>query len=115
MTKYFYVDKSYDSLVKIAGEKDITVVKDSYLSINYKWLIKEPGKFYYNEQEYDVKEGDLVILTYAPTPEDGPQIIILSAMELLNIINKRDEYRKKIESEKCESCCCGCDSCRPCN
>lgn len=113
MTKYVYTDESRGSLIKIAGEKDITVINDSYLAINYKWLIKEPGKLYYNNQEYDVKEGDLVILTYEPTPEDKPQLIILSAMEILNFINKRDEYRKKMESAKVCQGCCECQGCNP--
>lgn len=114
MTKYFYT-KDSGSLIKFNGENDITLIQSSYLNIDSKWIIREPGKLYYNEQEYDVKEGDLVILTYASTPEDKPQMIILPAMELLKTINRRDEYRKKIESEKCESCCNGYDTCSFCN
>lgn len=91
------------------------------LNIDYNWIIEEDGILEYADKRYDVKKGDIVILTYSVTDETkdlprNPQvreiIIIENDSTYGKYINKQHmkelEFRNKESNVLCvdkPNCC----------
>lgn len=77
--------------------------------IDYLWLIEEPGTLTYNGEEYEFKEGGILIKLYSIKNEPA-EIVFLPDTNLVNkmiaIKKARDEHDK---------CCCDCECVKACN
>ena len=105
MKTYIYTGDS--SLVSMEGN-DVSTIKlnsNNYLDIDWTWVIEEAGTLHYDNETYEVKEGDIVIALYARYKEDNKNrsIAIVNCPTLYENYLKNKEYRK---IRDCESVCC---------
>ena len=112
MKNYYYTNDSSLVCLDTENSKNISILKNSYLNVDWKWVIREDGVFYYNEKEYEVKRGDIIFLLYpADYKEESKgkrEIVILNSLDILDNI-ERSEAFKENEAKSCNNCPC-CES-----
>lgn len=112
MKNYYYTNNSSLVCLDTENPKNISILKNSYLNVDWKWVIREDGVFHYNEKEYEVKRGDIIFLLYpADYKEESKgkrEIVILNSLDILDNI-ERSEAFKENEAKACNNCPC-CES-----
>lgn len=88
MNKYI-INKS--SLLKLDTETlDINPLNSSY-NIDYMWFIEESGTLKYDNKEYEVKAGDIVMMMYR-IGDEKDEVIILNNKELIENYKRRMKH-----------------------
>lgn len=112
MKTYIYTGNS--SLVSMEGT-DVSTIKtisNHYLDIDWAWIIEEAGTFHCENETYEVKEGDVVLVLYARYKEDNKNtsIAIVNCPGLYENYLKNKEYRETKKNScnpcDCEKVCC---------
>lgn len=88
---------------------------DKYDIINYYYILPEAGELYYEGQKYEVTEPSILFDTLTIEKDKAPEIIIIPCASAINKLvelkEKRDNYRKSRDCGSCEKVCCDCCSC----
>jgi hypothetical protein len=106
-----YIISKRNALVELDTDKlDVDYIDRSY-DIDCMWFIEEDGIIVREGEEYEVKKGAVVLLTYRIGGEEKGDIIIINNDDLSNYYKRKKEYlekeRNRISKEKI------CDSCEP--
>lgn len=103
--------------------KNFKCIDNTHLNIDWVWTVEEDGVFHFNDCEYPVKGGNIILLLYKrynDVKSEGKinrDMVILDSPVLyeLYLKNKAAEEKEKLaESRCCKSCgtCAGaCESC----
>ena len=113
MKNYYYTNNSSLVCLDTENPKNISILKNSYLNVDWKWVIREDGVFHYNEKEYEVKRGDIIFLLYPSNDRERikgkREIVILNSLDILDNIEKMEAFEKENEAKACDNCP-GCES-----
>lgn len=107
----------YNNLLssKDGSLKNIQDYFDKYDIINYYYILPEAGELYYEGQKYEVTEPSILFKTFTIEKDKAPEIIIVPCASVINKLvelkEKRDNYRKSRDCDNCEKVCCDCCSC----
>lgn len=106
-----YIISKRNTLVKLDTDKlDVDHIDHSY-DIDRVWFIEEDGIIVREDEEYEVKKGDVVLLMYRIGSGGKGEIIIIINNDLSNYYERKKEYlekeRNRISKEKM------CDGCEP--
>ena len=81
-----------------------------YDIINYYYILPEAGELYYEGQKYEVTEPSILFNTFTIEKDKAPEIIIVPCASAINKLvelkEKRDNYRKSRDCGNCEKVCC---------
>lgn len=111
MKKYIYTKSSSLLVVNNDNFTDIDTVENSYLNVDWSWLIREDGVFIFKGEEYEVKRGDIVYILFSADRKGDREVVIVNSPEILKNVEEREAYiaEKRIkENEPC-SCCGTCE------
>lgn len=108
MKTYIYTGNS--SLISMEGNdvSTVEIINNHYLDIDWAWIVEEAGILRYDNETYEVKEGDTIITLYARYEEDNKKrsIAIISCPALYENYLKNKEYRETKKNKCCNSCDC---------
>lgn len=93
---------------------DVDYLETLY-DIDRMYFIEEDGIFVRENEEYEVKKGNIVLLMYRIGGEEKGEIIIINNNDLSNYYERKKEVlekeRNRVSKEKvctgCEPCCNG--------
>lgn len=120
MKTYFYTGSSSLITVKDNNIKSFDSISNSYLNIDWSWIIEEDGIFVANEKEYEVKAGDVILVLYAGYKEQKESIInrrrvrdfvIVRNEDLYNNFKLNKEAEQRQKNENCTKSCCSPEPC----
>lgn len=87
---------------------------DKYDIIDYYYILPEAGELYYEGQKYEITEPSILFKMFTTEKGKAPEIIITPCASVINKLvelkEKRDNYRKSRECENYEKVCCDCCS-----
>ena len=104
----------YNNLLssKDGSLKNIQDSFDKYDIINYYYILPEAGELYYEGQKYEVTEPSILFNAFTIEKDKAPEIIIVPCASTINKLvelkEKRDNYRKSRDCGNCEKVCCDC-------
>lgn len=85
---------------------------DKYSIINYYYILPEAGELYYEGQKYEITEPSILFEMYTTEKDKAPEIVIIPCASAINRIvelkEKRNNYRKSLNCGDCEKVCCDC-------
>lgn len=88
---------------------------DKYDIIDYYYILPEAGKLYYEGQKYEITEPSILFKMFTTEKDKASEIIIVPCASTINKLvelkEKRDNYRKSRDCGNCEKVCCDCCSC----
>ncbi len=94
-----YIISKRNALVKLDTDKlDVDHIAHSY-DIDRMWFIEEDGIIVREGEEYEVKKGAVVLLTYRIGGEGKGEIIIINNKDLSNYYERKRSFLKKRETE----------------
>lgn len=109
MNKYI-ISKS-NALVKLDTDNlDVNHIDYSY-DIDRMWFIEEDGIIVREDEEYEVKKGAVVLLTYRIGGGGKGEIIIINNNDLSNYYERKKEFLEKEGNRNSGKKIC--DSCEP--
>lgn len=111
MKKYIYTKGNHLLVVNNDNFTDLDTIANSYLNVDWCWLIREDGVFIFKGKEYEVKRGDIIYILYAVDGKGDREVAIVNSPEILKNTEEREAYMAKERDKECESCPC-CDNCK---
>ena len=102
----------YNNLLssKDGSLKNIQNSFDKYDTINYYYILPEAGELYYEGQKYEITEPSILFKMYTTEKDKASEIIIVPCASAINKLvelkEKRHNYRKVRDCSDCEKVCC---------
>lgn len=113
MKTYIYTGSSSLVTMKDNDIKSFNFIGNSYLNIDWSWVIEEDGIFVANEKEYEVKAGDIILVLYAGYKEQKElaenrknirDFAIIKNEDLYNNFKLNKEYDQNRNIKDCVCC-----------
>lgn len=114
MKTYIYTGSSSLVTMKDNDIKSFDFIGNSYLNIDWSWVIKEDGVFIANEKEYEVKAGDIILVLYAGYKKQEGLVenrknirdfVIIRNEDLYNNFKLNKEYEESKRKNRVNDCC----------
>lgn len=84
---------------------------EKYDIIDY-YILPEAGELHYEGQKYEITEPSILFKMYTTEKDKAPEIVIVPCASAINKLvelkEKRDNYRKSRDCGDCEKVCCDC-------
>jgi len=97
--RYLLNNKSKNTLIYLSDDNSNFGTCDrAPLNIDYNWIIEEDGVLEYADKKYDVKKGDVVILTYSTIDKTKDLLRNQQVREII-IIENDSTYGKYINKQ----------------